>query len=170
MNLLNPACELTQGLHAMKTNLLSEHISYDRPPSKAVGKAHVTNSLIAPGCVIAGRVWNSVLSPGVVVERDTLIKDSIVMHDAVIRTGAHVERCIIDKEVIVGKKAMVGSGDPSVPNVTYPTHVYSGLTVVGKGAVIPEKTNVGTNCIIYSGAQERDFPGRALKDGQTIEK
>jgi glucose-1-phosphate adenylyltransferase len=81
-----------------------------------------------------------------------------------------VERCIIDKEVTVGRKAVVGLSNPSVPNVTYPTHVYSGLTLVGKRAVIPNKAQVGTNCVIYSEVQERDFHRRSLEDGQTIEK
>ena len=81
-----------------------------------------------------------------------------------------MERCIIDKEVIVGRKAVVGLGNPSIPNVTYPTHVYSGLTLVGKRAVIPNKAQVGANCIISSEIQEKDFHGRILEDGQTIEK
>ena len=170
MDLLDPECELTRELHTIKTNLVNENITYDRPPSKVVSKAEVNNSLISPNCTIVGNVQNSVLSPGVVVEKGALIKDSIVMHDSVIRAGAHVERCIIDKEVIVGRKAVVGLGNPSIPNVTYPTHVYSGLTLVGKRAVIPNKAQVGANCIISSEIQERDISSRVLKDGQTIEK
>ncbi len=170
MDLLHPECELAQELHNVKTNHLNETIHYDRPPSKVVNKSQVTNSLISTNCTIMGQVHNSVLSPGVVVEKDALVKDSIVMHDSVIRVGAHVDRCIIDKEVTVGRKAVVGVGDPSVVNVEYPTHVYSGLTLVGKRAVIPNKAQIGTNCIIWSEAQEKDLHRRVLEDGQTIEK
>ena len=109
-----------------------------------------------------GRVQNSVLSPGVVVEKGALVKDSIVMHDSIVRAGAHVERCIIDKEVIIGRRAVVGLGNPSVLNVTYPTHVHSGLTLVGKQALIPDNARVGTNCMISSEAQEQDFHKRLL--------
>ena len=54
------------------------------------------------------------------------------MHDAIVRGGAKVERCIIDKEVKVGRRAVVGLGDARVVNARYPQHVYSGLTVIGK--------------------------------------
>jgi glucose-1-phosphate adenylyltransferase len=54
--------------------------------------------------------------------------------------------------------------------VTYPTHVYSGLTLVGKQAIIPDNARVGTNCIVSSEVQEEDFHKGSLEDGQTIEK
>ena len=128
------------------------------------------NSLLSSNCTIMGRVQNSVLSPGVVVEKGAFVKDSVVMHDSIIRSGAHVERCVIDKEVTIGRKAIVGLGSSSIANIAYPSHVYSGLTPVGKQAIIPDNTHVGTNCIISSEAREQDFHKGSLGDGQTIEK
>ncbi len=170
MDLLDPESVLTPGLCTIRTNHATERMYYDRPPTRVVNRAEVTNSLLSPDCTVLGRVQNSVLSPGVKVEKGALVKDSVVMHDSVIRSGAHVERCIIDKEVIIGRKAVVGVGNPSVPNVTYPTHVYSGLTLVGKKALVPDNALVGTNCVISSGVQEEDFGNGSLEDGRTIEK
>ncbi len=170
MDLLDPQSALTPHLAHVKTNHTTESMFYDRPPTRIVNGAAVTNSLLSPHCTIMGRVQNSVLSPGVVVEKGALVKDSIVMHDSIIRQGAHVERCIIDKEVTIGRKAVVGLGNPSIGNLVYPNHVYSGLTLIGKQALIPDNTRVGTNCIISSKAQEQDFHKGSLGDGQTIER
>jgi len=170
MDLLDPASALMPCLPNVKTNLVTENLQYDRPPSKILARAHIVNSLVSPDCLIMGRVENSVLSPGVVVEKDAFVKDSIIMHDSIIRAGAQVECCIIDKEVSIGRKAVVGVGDASVVNSAYPTHVHSGLTLIGKRAKIPTKMHVGNNCIIFSEAQEKDFHGRVLPDGQTVEK
>ena len=58
--------------------------------------------MISHGCVINGTVVNSVLSPGVRVDVGAVVRDSIVMFDTVIRSGAVVDRAILDKEVVVG--------------------------------------------------------------------
>ena len=52
--------------------------------------------------MINGTVVNSVLSPGVRVDVGAVVRDSIVMFDSVIRSGAVVDRAILDKEVVVG--------------------------------------------------------------------
>ena len=170
MDLLDPQAALRPHLPHIKTNHAAEKMFYDRPPMRIIKGATVVNSLLSPNCTIMGKVENSVLSPGVVVENGALVKDSVIMHDSIIRSGAHVERCIIDKQAIIGKKAIVGPGDPSVRNTKYPSHVYSGLTVIGKQAIIPDTVRVGTNCIISSEAQETDFGSGVLSDGQTIER
>ena len=41
-------------------------------------------SLLSNGCIIAGRVENSVLSPGVIVEAGAEVRNSILMNDTVI--------------------------------------------------------------------------------------
>ena len=79
--------------------------------------AQVHRSLISHGCVINGTVVNSVLSPGVRVDVGAVVRDSIVMFDTVIRSGAVVDRAILDKEVVVGQGAIVGDGpDFDTPN------------------------------------------------------
>ncbi len=170
MDLLAPDSALTPHLAHIKTNHSNEKSFYDRPPTRVVKGAAVVNSLVSPSCVIMGKVENSVLSPGVLVESGAYIKDSVVMHDSVIKAGARVERCIIDKEVVIGEKANIGTGDASVPNAKYPSQVYSGLSVIGKQAVVPAGVRVGTNCVISSEARPEDFGKGLLDDGETIER
>ena len=76
--------------------------SEERAPAKVGPTAQVHRSLISHGCVINGTVVNSVLSPGVRVDVGAVVRDSIVMFDTVIRSGAVVDRAILDKEVVVG--------------------------------------------------------------------
>ena len=84
--------------------------SEERAPAKVGPTAQVHRSLISHGCVIDGTVVNSVLSPGVRVDVGAVVRDSIVMFDSVIRSGAVVDRAILDKEVVVGPGAIVGEG------------------------------------------------------------
>ena len=170
MDLLKPGSGLEPGRCGIKTNVIPRNFSYDRPPTRITDTAHIANAAISPNCHIAGFVENSVLSPGVVVEKGAMVRDSIIMHDSLIREGASVERCIIDKEVRVGRRATIGRGSPGIANLKYPDHVYSGLTLVGKSAVIPDGFRIGTNCIVDPAVTEDDFPAPTLPDGETIEK
>ena len=89
--------------------------SEERAPAKVGPTAQVHRSLISHGCVIDGTVVNSVLSPGVRVDVGAVVRDSIVMFDSVIRSGAVVDRAILDKEVVVGPGAIVGDGPDRRP-------------------------------------------------------
>ena len=115
--------------------------SEERAPAKVGPTAQVHQSLISHGCMINGTVVNSVLSPGVRVDVGAVVRDSIVMFDCVIRSGAVVDRSILDKEVVVGQGAIVGDGpDFDTPNRQEPGRLNTGITVVGKRAIIPRGT------------------------------
>jgi glucose-1-phosphate adenylyltransferase len=114
-------------------------------------------------------VVNSVLSPGVVVGVGAVVRDSIVMFDSVIRPGAIVDRAILDKEVTVGPGAIVGEGtDLAIPNRLTPSHLNTGITLVGKQAVIPRGVRIGRNVRVDSNVRATDFPGRTVEAGATI--
>ena len=130
--------------------------------------ATLRQSSISPGCIIEGHVERSILSPGVTVERGAVIRDSVIMHDTVVRRGARVERSIIDKQVIVGRNASLGSGEPSITNKAFPEQLHSGLTVIGKRAVVPDGARIGTNCIVYPSATRGDYREMVVGDGETV--
>ena len=145
--------------------------SEERAPAKIGATAQVHRSLISHGCVINGSVVNSVLSPGVVVDVGASVRDSIILFDSVIRTGAVVDRAILDKEVAVGPGAIVGEGtDFDVVNRREPGRLNTGITVVGKRAVIPRGVRIGRNVLIGEGARAADFLSRIVKSGSTVER
>ena len=98
-------------------------------PARVEEGARIADSLIAPGCRIAGRVERSVLAPGVVVEAGAEVRGSILLHDAVVRSGAKVDRAILDAEVEVGEGAAVGAAE-------------GGLAMVGMRVKIPARKRI----------------------------
>ncbi len=135
--------------------------SEERPPARIGPTASVHRSLISHGCLIAGTVERSVLSPGVRVDPGAVVRDSIVMFDCVIRAGAVIDRAILDKEVQVGPNAIVGMGtDYDTPNKQEPGRLNTGITVVGKRAIIPAGVRIGRNVRIAERARKADFGTR----------
>jgi len=75
--------------------------TYDRslPPSKYAIGGKALDSIVSDGCIISGGlVQRSVLSPGVIVEKDAIIEDSVIFDDVIIEPGVRIKRAIIDKE------------------------------------------------------------------------
>ena len=144
--------------------------SEERAPAKIGPTAQVHRSLISHGCEIHGMVVNSVLSPGVRVDMGAVVRDSIVMFDGVIRSGAVVDRAILDKEVVVGPGAIVGDGpDFDRPNKKEPNRLNTGITVVGKRAVIPRGARIGRNVKVASDVRSADFRTRVVRSGESVE-
>ena len=145
--------------------------SEERGPARVGSTSQVHRSLISHGCVINGTVVNSVLSPGVRVEVGAVVRDSIVMFDSIIRSGAVVDRAILDKEVVVGPGAIVGEGaDLSTPNRQEPSRLFTGITVIGKRAILPRGVRIGRNVKIGGDVRTSDFATRVVKSGATVER
>jgi glucose-1-phosphate adenylyltransferase len=68
----------------------------DLPPAKYNVGSDISNSLISSGCIINGRVENSVLFKKVFVGKNCVIKNSIILNDAYIGDNTHVENCIVE--------------------------------------------------------------------------
>ena len=144
--------------------------SEERAPAKIGPTAQVHRSLISHGCVINGMVVNSVLSPGVRVDVGAVVRDSIVMFDTVIRSGAVVDRAILDKEVVVGQTAIVGDGpDFDTPNRQEPGRLNTGITVVGKQSIVPRGVRLGRNVKVGERVKSADFAKRVVPSGGTID-
>ena len=145
--------------------------SEERPPARIGSTASVHRSLVSHGCTIAGTVEHSVLSPGVRVDPGAIVRDSVIMFDTVIRAGAVVDRAIIDKEVSVGPNAVVGTGvDLKKPNEDEPERLNTGITIVGKRAVIPASARIGRNVRIAEGVRPADFKTKRVKTGGSVER
>ena len=79
-------------------------------PTRYCSGAKVVNSLIADGCKINGKVENSILFRGVVVEEGAEVINSIVMEGGKIMKGSTLNFAITDKNVTVTEdKALSGS-------------------------------------------------------------
>ncbi len=142
--------------------------SEERPPVKVGRGAEVTRSLLANGVLVRGRVVDSILFPGAIVEPGATVVSSIVMQDTVVGRGAEVDLAIVDKQVVVGEGAVVGHGEAGgLASGEGGAHT-SSVVVVGKHAVVPSGTRVGRRCVIDVGARLEDYPGDDLAPGTRV--
>lgn len=134
--------------------------SEERAPSKFGANALVAGNLFSNGCQIHGTVERSVLSPGVYVAEGAVVRDSVILNDTRIEAGVVVDRCIIDKHVVIGQGAQIGVGDDNTPNKEMPEQINTGLTLVGKNALVPEGVNIGRNVVVHPFADAKTFGRR----------
>lgn len=73
--------------------------------------AVVDRALITQGCVVNGKVKNSVLFTGAKVAEGAQVIDSVLMPGAEVAEGAVVTRTLVADGVKIGKNAVVGSAD-----------------------------------------------------------
>jgi glucose-1-phosphate adenylyltransferase len=150
----------------VRTNLAPATLG-DPTPALFRPTANVHSSLVCCDTVVEGTVEHSILSPGVVVERGAVVRDSVIMHRCRIGEGSLVDRTILDKEVRVGTGTDIGCGD-AVPNRLHPETLSSGVTVVGKGSWIPSGLRLGRGCIVFPDMRESDFPPAEVPSGAVV--
>jgi len=168
MDLLNPHSELNINEWNCRTNLEEEGYLGDWPPSHIGYDARIQNSLISPHCNIEGDVYHSVLSPGVTIKKGAIIRNSVIMHHCTVGENCHLESVIMDKDVDVAPECKIGLGKNERPNQEFPSHLDSGLTVIGKNCQIPVNVSIGKNCIINPMTGVDGFSKHKVDCGSTI--
>ncbi len=73
--------------------------------------ADVRRAYITQGCVVNGKVKNSVLFTGAKVGKGAKIIDSVLMPGVEVEEGAVVTRALVANDIKIGKSAKVGSAD-----------------------------------------------------------
>ena len=77
-----------------------------------IGKdADISTSYINQGCVINGKVENSVLFRDVVVEKGAEIYDSVIMPEVVVEKGAVIRNSIVAEGLVIKKDSVIGNKD-----------------------------------------------------------
>ncbi|HHT51057.1 MAG TPA: glucose-1-phosphate adenylyltransferase subunit GlgD [Eubacteriaceae bacterium] len=90
--------------------------SKDEPPTLYGNMSKVDNSLIANGCIIEGKVENSIIFRGVKIAKHAVVKNSIIMQKSEIGEDSVLVDTILDKEVII-KEGVNLIGSKSSPYV-----------------------------------------------------
>ena len=68
----------------------------DLPPAKYNAGSEIKNSIISSGCIINGKVENSVLFKDVYIGNNCTIKNSIILNDVYIGDDSYIENCIVE--------------------------------------------------------------------------
>jgi glucose-1-phosphate adenylyltransferase len=142
--------------------------SEEKPAVKIGSKANIKQALLSNGSIVAGNVKRCVLSPGVVIHPLATVTNSIILNDVEIKAGAIVDHCIIDKHTVIEEKAMVGFGDDYTPNVERPELLSEGITVIGKGLIVPKNMVIGRNCRIFRTSNLNDVKENIIYSGTTL--
>jgi glucose-1-phosphate adenylyltransferase len=130
-------------------------------PAYMEKKEGIINSLISPGCVIRGRVENSILSPGVHIAEGAIISNSIVMTNASIGSHSIIDRCILDEETKVGNYCYIGFGTGSA--------IESGdITLIGKEVIVPDGTAIGRQCKLLPRVGPVEFNTKVVRAGTVL--
>ena len=64
-------------------------------------ESNVTNSQLSSGCVIEGKVSDSLISRRSKIEKNASVEKAMIFTDSEIRSGAKVAYAIVDKHVII---------------------------------------------------------------------
>lgn len=73
----------------------------DTPPGLFKESAEIENSLVSNGCVIEGRVRNSILSRGAIIEKGAIVEECVILQDCHIKKGAYLKNIIVDKNNVI---------------------------------------------------------------------
>jgi len=139
--------------------VLRDYGALPLPQESVDGK--VVNSIISTGCIIKGSVEKSILSPGVHVEEQAVIRNSVVMANTFIGYHSVVDSCIIDEGVNIGKFCYIGFGRSLFPGE------YD-VTVIGKDVVVPSHTAIGRKCKVLPQAGAGAFSTGMVPSGSTV--
>jgi len=141
--------------------------SEDLPAVKISRYADIKKSLLSNGSIISGKVERSILSPGVIIERDATVINSVLLNGVRVKSGSYIENSIIDKRVIVGENCVIGTSDDYSSNIERPELLQTGINVIEKWTVIPDNTIIERNCRVFRSAKEEAF-SKKITSGSTI--
>ena len=139
------------------------------PPQYIGENAYIEKSIIGDGTEIYGKVYNSVIGAGVVIEDGSGVRDSIIMNNSVIGKDSIVTKSIIAEDVQIGSHVELGAGEEA-ENVFKPKIYNSGLVTVGECSVIPDNVTVGKNTAISGETTIDDYQEGQLASGGIIIK
>lgn len=139
------------------------------PPQFVARGAAIDRSIIGEGCEIYGKVRNSVIGAGVIIEEGAVIEDSIVMQNSVIGKNVKIYKSIVAESVEVGENTEVGIGEYADSQLDAKVYA-SDLATIGENSYIPPNVKIGKNTAISGVTDASDYPGGLLASGGYIVK
>ncbi|MCI5224965.1 MAG: hypothetical protein D3924_20425 [Candidatus Electrothrix sp. AR4] len=143
----------------VRTNLEHRDIR-DCQPLKVGAHAVLNNSLAYNGCIIDGKVSNSILFPGVRVEKGAEVNNSVLFFNTLVKSGGRLERVVSDVNTTFGHNVRVGiprSGDSDR------------VTVIGWNNDVPNNMIIGCGCTVAPGISKEKWPHQGLEDMEELQ-
>ena len=87
----------------------------DLPPAKYNTGAEVKNSIISSGCIVNGKVENSIIFKDVYIGNNCTIKNYIILNDVYLGDNTYIENCIVEsRDTIRANTRYVGENGVKV--------------------------------------------------------
>lgn len=141
--------------------------STHQPPQYTGINSEVSTSLISDGCEVYGKVYTSVIGPGVKIGEGCIIRDSIIMANTKIYNNTIISKSILDENIVIGDNVIIGDGE-NIPNVKKPNIYNKGITVIGENAIVPKNVHIGKNCVIWGKTKHYHYENNKLESGKSI--
>lgn len=125
--------------------------------------------IIGEGCEINGQIYGSVIGPGVIIGKNSVVRDSIIMEGTVIGDNVTVTKSIIAENVKIGNNVELGIGDEVENKLNSSVYAF-GLVTIGENSVIPPDVKIGKNTAISGETAAEDYPNGILASGESIIK
>ncbi len=159
MDLLGANPKINMEEWGLRTNLEHRGIR-DSQPLKVGDFATIDNSLIYNGCMIDGTVKNSILFPGVHVEKGAEIRDSVLFFNTVVRKGSRLNKVISDVNTTFGQNVQIGDIESE--------NNRNAISVVGWNNRVPDNISINQGCTVYPGITPEKWPDRELTAGEVL--
>jgi len=159
MDLLGKEPKINMEEWGLRSNLEHRGIR-DCQPLKVGTTAILDNSMVYNGCHIEGTVRNSIIFPGVRVEKGAEVSDSVLFFNNIVQAGSRIIRTVSDVNTIFGQGCRIGGpkGDDGREDIT----------VIGWNNHIPEKMQVGRGSIIYPHLAMDRWPADQVPDNEEL--
>ena len=140
MDLLGDNPKINMEDWGLRTNLEHRDIR-DCQPLKVGGRAVIDNSMVYNGCTVEGTVRNSILFPGVKVEKGAEVNDSVLFFNNLVQKDCRITRTVSDVNTIIGSGCRIGGPQEAGDQ--------GGITVVGWNNHVPDNMTIGRGCTVY---------------------
>jgi glucose-1-phosphate adenylyltransferase len=123
--------------------------------------------MLGNGTKINGTVEDSVIFSGVAIEKNTVIKNSVILPFNEIQEDVFIENALVleRKNKTIERDTIIG-GNMSMRNGDFPHVLMNGLTIVGEGLTVPTKSRIGAGCLVHGFLEGNPSP-IFVEDGQT---
>jgi len=111
------------------------------PPHFVGDEAVIENSYVTEGCHIEGKVYKSIIFPGVTIEKNAVVSNSIIMANTTIQEGAVVEYSIIAPDANIGKDCKIGVSEEQDDGIRR-----KNIAVIGEGFSTGDKEEGEASC------------------------
>lgn len=153
MDLLGKNPKIDMEKWGIRTNLEHRGIR-DCQPLKVGDSAELDNCTAYNGCVVDGTVRNSILFPGVRVEKGAEVNDSVLFFNTIVKSNSRLDRVVSDVNTTFGRNVQVGvTGADGQDKVT----------VIGWNNHVPDNMIIGSGCMVAPGISAEKWPKQGLE-------